>query len=308
MPRRLILTNFQSPGDIVMLTAAIRDLHLCHPGEFITDVRTSCPELWENNPFITPLQDAEAEIIPCYYPLIHQSNERPYHFLHGFIEYLSEKLQIRIVPRQFKGDIHLSDSERRHLPECAESIRGPYWIIVAGGKSDFTVKWWSTDRFQSVVNHLKGRVQFVQVGAAVHHHPRLDGAIDLRGKTSLRDLVGLVHHSDGVVCPVTLLMHLAAAVQTRPDKTRSRPCVVVAGGREPPHWEAYPTHQFIHTVGALNCCREGGCWRSRTLPLKDLDIKNRKEHLCLDVVADLPRCMDMITPEAVVDRINYYLH
>ena len=48
--RKLVLTNFQSPGDIVMLTAAVRDLHRAHPGEFLTDVRTSCPDLWLNNP------------------------------------------------------------------------------------------------------------------------------------------------------------------------------------------------------------------------------------------------------------------
>ena len=55
--RKLILRNFQSPGDILMLTAAVRDLHRCHPGEFLTDVRTSCPELWHHNPHLTPLSE-----------------------------------------------------------------------------------------------------------------------------------------------------------------------------------------------------------------------------------------------------------
>ena len=32
--RKLILRNFQSPGDIVMLTAAVRDLHRCYPGRY----------------------------------------------------------------------------------------------------------------------------------------------------------------------------------------------------------------------------------------------------------------------------------
>ena len=32
--RKLILENSQSPGDIVMLTAALRDLHRCYPGTF----------------------------------------------------------------------------------------------------------------------------------------------------------------------------------------------------------------------------------------------------------------------------------
>ena len=70
--RKLILRNFLSPGDLVMLTAAVRDLHRCHPGKFLTDVRTSCPELWEHNPHLTPLRETDpgVEQIDCHYPLI----------------------------------------------------------------------------------------------------------------------------------------------------------------------------------------------------------------------------------------------
>jgi len=77
--RKLILRNFQSPGDILMLTAAVRDLHRAHPGGFLTDVRTSCPALWEHNPFITPIADDApgVEVIDCHYPLIHRSNQVP---------------------------------------------------------------------------------------------------------------------------------------------------------------------------------------------------------------------------------------
>ena len=60
--RKLVLTNFQSPGDIVMLTAAVRDLHRCHPGRFVTDVRTSCPDLWRYNPYLTPLDEHDPEV------------------------------------------------------------------------------------------------------------------------------------------------------------------------------------------------------------------------------------------------------
>src|SRR4030095_5783072 len=82
--RKLILRNFQSPGDILMLTAAVRDLHRSYPGQFQTDVRTPCPAIWENNPYLTPLEEGapDVETIRCEYPLIHQSNQLPYHFLH----------------------------------------------------------------------------------------------------------------------------------------------------------------------------------------------------------------------------------
>jgi hypothetical protein len=60
--RKLILRNSQSPGDILMLTAAVRDLHRCQPGRFLTDVRTPCPALWENNPFLTSLNETDPEV------------------------------------------------------------------------------------------------------------------------------------------------------------------------------------------------------------------------------------------------------
>lgn len=75
--RRLILRSFQSPGDVVMLTAAVRDLHTAYPNQFQTDVRTSTDELWLNNPHITRLEEhaEDVETINMHYPLIHQSNE-----------------------------------------------------------------------------------------------------------------------------------------------------------------------------------------------------------------------------------------
>lgn len=310
MPEKLILRNFQSPGDIVMLTAAVRDLHRAHPGEFLTDVRTSCPSLWEHNPWLTPLSmdDWDVEILDCHYPLIHRSDSGPWHFLHGFIQYLNDRLDLDIQPTEFRGDIHLSDEERGWFTRVQSEFGAarPFWLLVSGGKYDFTIKWWDHERYQQVVDHFAGRIEFVQVGEKSHAHPPLEGVVDLRGQTTLRQLVRLVHHAQGVISPVSLLMHLAAAVPAAAGAPPNRPCVVVAGGREPPHWTAYPHHQFIHTVGALRCCANGGCWKSRTLPLGDGDEKDHPDQLCVDVVGRLPRCMDLITADDVIRRIESY--
>src|SRR5687767_8533655 len=308
--KKLILRNNLSPGDIVMLTAAVRDLHLAYPREFLTDVRTSCMALWEHNPYITPLADDDpaVETIDCVYPLINKSNRAPYHCLHGFISFLNERLGLSITPTAFRGDIHLSEQEKAWYSQVHELAGSdiPFWIVAAGGKYDLTIKWWNTQRYQQVINHFRGKIQFVQIGAAGHHHPKLEGVIDLRGKTNLRELVRLIYHSQGVLCGVTAAMHLAAAIETKPGFSRRRPCVVIAGGREPAHWEAYPDHQFISTNGALPCCTGGGCWRARTHPLGDGDERDRPEHRCVDVVGDLPRCMDMISAAEVARRIQLY--
>ena len=308
--KRIILQNSQSPGDILMLTAAVRDLHRCHPGRFQTDVRTSCGALWENNPHVTPLREKGrgVEVIPCHYPLVHRSNTAGVHFLLGFMEHLNSVLGTKIQPTVFGGDVHLSRKEKRRASMVAERVGReiPYWLIVAGGKYDYTIKWWHFRRYQAVVDHFRGRIQFVQVGDPGHYHPRLQGVIDLVGATSLRELIRLVYRAQGVLCPVTFLMHLAAAVEMPPGTGPSRACVVVAGGREPPHWEAYPHHQFIHTVGALACCAQGGCWRARTVALGDGDEKDEPGKLCVDVRGGLPRCMDLISPEEVIRRVGGY--
>ncbi|MEX3935872.1 glycosyltransferase family 9 protein [Paraburkholderia phymatum] len=308
--KKLILRNFQSPGDIVMLTAAVRDLHAAYPGEFATDVRTPCPAIWENNPHLTPLreQDRDVKVYDCHYPLIHQSNHAPYHFLHGFIDYLNRQLGLAIRPTRFCGDIHLAAREKAWISQIEELVHQPvpFWIVVCGGKRDFTIKWWSPERYQAVVDHFAGRIQFVQVGEAGHQHPPLRNTIDLRGKTDLRQLIRLVHHAQGVLCPVTLLMHLAAAVEVKRGMPKNRPCVVVAGGREPPHWEAYPHHQYLHRAGALKCCDDGGCWKSRVRPLGDHSQNDRPENLCIDVVGQLPRCMELVTAGDVIRAIDLY--
>jgi ADP-heptose:LPS heptosyltransferase len=306
--QKWIFKNFLSPGDLVAMTAAVRDLHRAYPAQFQTDVRTSCPQLWENNPYLTRLSDDDPEVrtLQCHYPLIHRSNQAPYHFLHACIEYLNDQLDLRIRPTAFKGDIHLSEEEKAAHSLVREKFgeTRPYWIVAAGGKYDYTIKWWHRRRWQEVVDRLRDRIAFVQVGQTGHYHPPLRNVLDLRGKTSLRGMIQLVYHADGVVCPVTLHMHLAAAVPLHPARTRLRQCVVVAGGREPVHWEQYPGHQFLHTIGQLDCCGTGGCWKSRTVPLGDGSPLDGAEHLCRSVTpAGLPRCMDRISAETVAGAI-----
>lgn len=310
--RKLILHSNLSPGDIVTMTAAVRDLHAAHPGKFLTDVRTPCPALWENNPRVTPLNDEDAEHIHLEYPLIHQSNQLPFHFIHGYRMNLAAQLGIDIPAGPFKGDIHISDEEKGWFSQVRE-ITGtdePFWIVVAGGKRDFTAKLWDPARWQGVVDQLlsTGKIKrIVQVGEKGHAHPALRNVIDLRGKTDLRQLVRLVYHSAGVICPVTSLMHLAAAVPTKTGGIR--PCVVVAGGREPSQWEAYPGHRYLDTIGTLPCCSNGGCWKSRVSPLGDGE--KHDESLCVRPVksgnAVIPQCLQMITVNHVVEAVKSYL-
>lgn len=308
---KVFIKNTQSPGDVLMLTAAVRDLKLAHPDVEI-GVRTTAKALWENNPHINhKMRESDADIvISSEYDLINQSNQLPYHFIHGFRMDLEKKLDLTIPATCFHGDIHLSDEEKNWVSQIEETgHKNDYWIIMAGGKYDFTAKWWNPSSYQRVVNKLKTEVKFVQCGSSEHWHPKLSGVIDMIGKTDIRQFVRLMYHAQGVVCPVTFAMHLAAAVPTKGGMPKNRPCVVIAGGREPAQWEAYPHHRYLSTNGSLMCCDDGGCWKSRCQTIDDGDDKN--DDLCINPIAinselSIPKCMDMISAQDVIRSVNQY--
>jgi hypothetical protein len=328
-PRKIIFHNPLSPGDILVMSAAIRDLHLKYPNKFITGVDTPCNQLFENNPYITwdlDKNDPDVEFMRLDYDIIHNSNQSMYHFIHGYHYDLEDKLGVSLPEilykndggiehdyRAFKGHIVLSDDEKSWISQIQE-ITGedtPFWIVVNGGKYDFTAKWWDPNRMQKVVERFPD-VTFVQVGQKEHFHPELQGdnVINLVGKTDLRQMVRLMYHADGCICPVTFLMHLSAAVETKWGKPLERPCIVMGGGREPQQWEAYPSHRYLSTTGCLPCCDRGGCWKSRVEPLGDKDEKD--SNLCDRPVTTpegitIPQCMDMITAEDVSRELSKYL-
>lgn len=311
--RKLILHSPHAPGDVTMLTTAIRDLHKTYPNEYLTDIDTTCNDVFENNPYITKLNkhDQDTAYITMEYPLIHNSNKGSYHFIHGYRKFLETQIGRKIIQGDFKPDIHIGEEEKQWFSAVREITMDNrlYWIIDAGFKNDFTAKAWPAQRYQEVVDHFKDKIQFVQIGHKDHNHPKLKGVINLVGKTDNRQLIRLVFHSIGVLTPVSWPMVLAAAVPMSIPVPRNRSCVVIAGGREPMQWQAYPNHQFIHTCGSLVCCDEGGCWKSRVVPIGDGDLKD-KENLCEAPTKvndqDIATCMDMITTDMVINAIDQH--
>ena len=141
---------------------------------------------------------------------------------------------------------------------------------------------------------LKGEVQFIQVGQLEHSHKPLEGALDMRGKTDLRQLFRLSYHAEGAVSAVSLQMVVMAAFQ--------KPCVVVSGGREPIRWQMYPNHRFLAVNGSIICAAYDGCWKSKKQDCVNLVEVNDSNGFA----ANVPLCMEMIRPEDIVRAIRLY--
>lgn len=304
---RVFIQDQHCPGDTLEITAAVRDLCVSHP-DIRVNVRTTAQELWDNNPHldksVTRLDNDIS--INIEMPLLANANAHCWHSIDIVRDYLADQLHVRIPPGPRRADLHLTDAEKApSWPAERYGIEGRYSIICAGGKTDYTVKIWEFERFQQVVDATPD-IQWIQIGAAEHRHKGLRNVIDLRGRTTHRELVRLMYHAKGCLCGLSYPMHLAS-MQT--PYGHVRPCIVLNGGREPPQFSAYPGHVMLHAIGTMPCCANGGCWKARVERLPDGDPKNLK--LCEHPVKcasgqTIPACMDSIKVSDVVSAIRRF--
>ena len=324
-PIRLIIFQHMSPGDILMLTAFIRDLHRRYPHRFITDVRvrgkgagkghTNSYELFDNNPNITPINIDDPDVLiwhAWYSAFISKSNILNTHFINAYHNCFQKLTGLQVPLTEGKPHIVLSQQEKEWGSRVNEVYKTPrpYWIIDAGRKNDITIKHWEFARFQQIVDAFPDML-FVQIGAANHHHPPLKGnnVLNEIGKTTVREFVRMMYHAYGVITPVSFPMHLSAAVESHPKyKYTHRPTIVIAGSREPSSWEAYSNQQYIHNCGMLPCSGQGGCWKSH---VDKQFVREKKEAVYTNVVQTpsgqpLAKCMDMITVDRVIDLMKSY--
>jgi len=135
---------------------------------------------------------------------------------------------------------------------------------------------WYPQRFQELCAQLRSDVRVVQVGSV--SDMKLEGAIDLRGKTNLRQTAAVLANSLVFIGLAGFVMHLARAVDCR--------SVIIYGGREKPTVTGYVANKNLYTQ--VRCAP---CW------LRNPCEFNRK-------------CMDMITVDQVIaataDQISRY--
>jgi ADP-heptose:LPS heptosyltransferase len=326
---RLIIRHRWALGDTVLLTGLVRDIHRAYPDQYEIMVDTNFTNVWWNNPHVIKF---EAKSLPRPtrvevgwgdgirwngYARSGNNQKEMKHILAWYHYDFERKTGIKVPVTDPYPDLHLSQDE------CRRRIEGRYWVILSGGKLDLTNKHWHAHRYQELVDRLLPYgLSFVQCGAThtKHVHPPLNGVLNMVGQTeNVRDLWNIILHADGVICPVTGAMHIAAALK--------RPCVVIAGGREEPWFEAYVDnfkafgeaatpvpvpHKFLHTIGMLPCCDIQGCWKKRVVPLDQRDLHKKSYTLCRSPIRPVeshpvPECMHLITVDHVAEAImDYY--
>lgn len=148
------------------------------------------------------------------------------------------------------GEVGLRPRLTLRDDERAAGLRFPEQICIQssgrGAAAFMQNKEWFIERFQAVVDALKSRFQFIQIGSA--ESPRIGNTLDLRGKTSLRETAALLSQARLFIGQVGFLMHLARAVECR--------AAIVFGGRETPALTGYIANENLYTP--LPC---SPCWQ-----------------------------------------------
>jgi len=185
-------------------------------------------------------------------------------------------------PVTIRPVLNLTDAEKASAAWAAGRI-----VIQSSGMDavhPIRNKQWHAERFQAVVDALRGEVEFVQFGGRAD--PELRYATDLRGRTSARQAAAILHNARLYVGTVGFLMHLARAVDC--------PGVIVYGGREAPWQSGYTCNLNLYT--GISCAP---CWRWNTC---DYERRCMQQIAVADVVAAIREMLQRARNPLAVDE------
>jgi Glycosyltransferase family 9 (heptosyltransferase) len=180
--------------------------------------------------------------------------------------------------------LHLTEAEQASAAWAVGRI-----IIQSSGmeaRHPMRNKQWYQDRFQGVVDALRGEVEFIQLGGAAD--PRLRHAVDFRGQTSIRETAAILSQARLYVGTVGFLMHLARAVDC--------PSTIIYGGREAPWQSGYSCN--LNLYSAVPCAP---CWRWNTC---EFDRRCMSEISIADVVSAIRQMIQTPRHPLAVDTID----
>jgi hypothetical protein len=269
------LRRYGRPQDFFMFDGGIGDELLCtavfhemsRRGDPPAVMMSKFPDLFEHNPHVVKMIPYDTRYVELARRFGHKPKTPGYAYDHIHEADCIPAPPYPIIARMCKTAgltgpvdvrtyVYLTEAER----SAGKVVPRQVAIMSSGlgAKHMIRNKQWYSERYQAVVDQLRGQYDFVQLGDA--RDPLLEGALDLRGKTSLRESAAILSQSLLLVGQVGFLMHLARGVDCR--------SVIVYGGREHPYQSGYICNENLYTP--LHC---SPCWLQNTCAYDRLCMK-----------------------------------
>lgn len=293
------LTTVKHVGDSLALSCAVDNLKRAFPGVNVS-YQGVHPEVFANNDQVVVGGPADLVLKVTYtdFGTSHFGAVK-WSLCEGFTRSLAQWLQVDIpfaakVPR-----LVLSEEEKSRYD--SEQYRGA--VVLNSNIQGYCVTkgypWWRE------VVELMPDARFILIGADSPVERRIDAGglsnvLDMRGRTTLRDLMALVSVCGCVLSPASAVVHIAAAL--------GRPSVVVIGARESRRFTDYPGALHVHS----RCVCGGGTWSGSCGCTRFKFSDAKPELVCPRPVQyqgwAYPECMVSIPPESVADAVKRQLH
>jgi len=236
-------------GDDVLCTALAREMKKRGVGKIV--IFSKYPGLYEENPDVAATYNlgyptvgrrrrwGYRTVVPQYghYDPVTDRDVPPAgHFITGMCRMAG-----------LTGQIDLRTYLRLRPDERTKGRLAPRQAVIhSAGLASMKNKQWTPERYQATADELQNEVRWIQLG--LPGDPPIRGAIDLRGRTTLRESAAILANSKILLGEAGFLMHLARAVDTR--------SVIVYGGREDPQVSGYIANENV--VGRTAC---SPCWQ-----------------------------------------------
>lgn len=214
-------TSHPHIGDQIICTGAVHNVRLAHPDIFFA-LPDHCPEVCNGNADYMQGSALVRELGKITYGTLEDEQcGRWGTVVEGFTRSLCILLGLPQVPIVCKRPVLvLDDAEREYAEQFREAI-------ILNGNCQRCSMSKGNPYWQDVVNDLRKDWRVIQVGGneARDISPDLKGVEDWRGKTTLRQLMAMVHGSALVVSPPSAISNIAGAF--------SHNQVIVNASREP---------------------------------------------------------------------------
>lgn len=234
-------------GDTFLSTALIRDLKEQMP-DIQIDFLSNYQPVFENNPNITKHGDLK-NIVKLEYHPFSQRNASGGNLFNGWRESFEIFSGLKIHPGPDEIDVYYKGYEKERL------FDEDYIVINAGNQSCSTIKTYPF--WQEIVNDLKGDIKIIQIGGSEKRdrHVSIDGAVNLIGKTTIRDLMRIVRDARAVISPPSAVSILATQKDFRGIN------VIINGTREPNMLTQYKNSLHFGNVCCKNFDKKNGCMK-----------------------------------------------
>ncbi|HZW29542.1 MAG TPA: glycosyltransferase family 9 protein [Isosphaeraceae bacterium] len=254
-------------GDVLMCTPALRELKRRNPSCQVT-VYTKFPDAIAGLPFIDRVGRVDESPGDAIWPNYERSLPPRRHIARIFGDHLG--LAVHDIRPSCVVDPALRDRFR-----AAWQDRPRPWIVVSRRAGGWTPnKDWPDELWDELIDRMASRGTVIEVGVeAAGLPPRSGGSyVDLRGQTTVPELIAAIAASDVLVGPITGTVHIAAAMGV--------PAVVIYGGYEHPNCSSYPGN--INLYSPVDCAP---CWLRDPCPFGK-------------------KCLHQITPDQVEAAVH----